>query len=47
MPTQYQRKPRGKLRRQWWQEDLEEALRCLNSGEMGVNEASRAYGIPS
>ncbi|CAG9765944.1 unnamed protein product [Ceutorhynchus assimilis] len=47
MPTQYKRKLGGKPRRQWRQEDLEEALRCLTSGEMGVNEASRAYGIPS
>ncbi|CAG9760442.1 unnamed protein product [Ceutorhynchus assimilis] len=44
MPTQYKRKLGGKPRRQWRQEDLEEALRCLTSGKMGVNEASRAYG---
>lgn len=48
MPTEYRRKSGANPRiRQWRPEDLEQALRSLNSGEMGVNEASRTYDIPS
>lgn len=47
MPNTYKRKPAGAKRRQWSQNDLQEAIRRINAGEMGVNEAARNYKIPS
>lgn len=47
MPTNYKRKLGAAPRRQWTHENLMEALRRLETGEIGVNEAARTYGIPS
>lgn len=47
MPTVYQRKNSDTPRRQWTQENLIQAIDRINSGEMGINEAARTYGIPS
>lgn len=48
MPRKYKRKCNCIHQRgQWTTENLHEALRRLDAGEIGVNEASRIYGIPS
>lgn len=44
MPTEYKRKCPERAR--WSQESLAAALQAINSGNMGINEASRAFGIP-
>lgn len=45
--SQPKRYIRTTLRASWSAQDLEEAMRCVESKEMGVNEASRHFGIPS
>lgn len=47
MPTRYKRKQTAKPRKQWREEHLVAAIRAINSGEMGVNEASATFGVPS
>ncbi|XP_054723359.1 zinc finger protein 177-like [Uloborus diversus] len=47
MPTVYKRKKTGAARETWTEDNLKEALRRLEAGEIGVNEAARYYGIPS
>lgn len=32
--------------RQWANESMEAAMRAVYDGEMGVNQASREYGVP-
>lgn len=44
MPRNYERKT---LRASWSDGDLNEAMQKVSNKEMGVNEASRAYNIPS
>lgn len=44
MSRRYERKT---LRASWSGEDLEKAMQCVRSKEMGVNEASRNFNIPS
>ncbi|XP_076667036.1 uncharacterized protein LOC143368330 [Andrena cerasifolii] len=46
MPTVYVRKP-GSRRDQWTVENLKEAVRRIEKGDMGVNEASRYYKVPA
>ncbi|XP_050310853.1 uncharacterized protein LOC126746588 [Anthonomus grandis grandis] len=44
MPTEYKRKcPEGA---RWTKEELVAALQAIESGEMGINQASRNFGIP-
>ena len=33
--------------RQWANESMEAAMRAVYDGEMGVNQASREYGVPT
>ena len=33
--------------RQWTNEAMEAAMRAVYDGEMGVNQASREYGVPT
>ncbi|KAJ2941413.1 hypothetical protein O0L34_g3621 [Tuta absoluta] len=44
MSRRYERKT---LRASYSAEDLEKAMQCVRSKEMGVNEASRNFNIPS
>ena len=47
MPTEYKRKSNAKLKAQWSQETLIEALHRIKTGEIGKREAERYYGIPA
>lgn len=47
MPRKYVRKLGAKPRRQWTTENLQEAIKRLTDGEIGLREASRYYGIPT
>lgn len=47
MPTRYKRKQTTKPRKRWREEHLVAAIQAINSGEIGINEASRTFGVPS
>lgn len=47
MPRKYIRKVGARARAQWTQESLVAALNDMSKGNLGVNQISRLYGIPS
>lgn len=47
MPTEYKRKLSGERRGQWTEENLRKALKRIEDGDIGINEAARYYGIPA
>ena len=42
-----QPKPPAKKRKQWDNDSMLLAMEAVKSGKLGVNEASRTYGLPS
>lgn len=47
MPRKYKRKIGAPVRAAWSEEDLCKAFGEMDKGQVGVNEISRRYGIPS
>lgn len=46
MPTEYKRKLSGQKRGRWSEENLRQAVKRIENGDIGINEAARYYGIP-